>query len=168
MDITADFMFSYSYCPSSDKCVADQWNKFNSWCNEPWIKGYMLDIELDCAGKIVEPCISFASAQINEAQETQASKTLAANEICEVYVDASVYIAHVEFRGKGSDDSEIGILYNGAGPTDIIEVAQGETVRISVFNAAPEGDQVEFEYVFTGATRVAATVAAASSMLYLF
>ena len=161
-------MYSYSYCPTTDKCVPDQWNKFNSWCNESWIPGYMLDIQVDCRAKIVEPCVSFASAQINEAQETQASKTLAAGEICEVFVDASVYIAHVLFRGKGSEDSEIGILYNGAGPTDIIEVTEGETVRISVFNAAPEGDQVEFEYVFTGAIRLAATVAATSSMLYLY
>ena len=56
-----------------------------------------------------------------------------------MFIDASVYIAHATFAGKGSQDSEIGILYNGAGPQDIIEVKEGETVRISIFNAAPEG-----------------------------
>ena len=48
MDMTADFMYSYSYCKSSDNCVGDQWNKFNAWCIEPWIDGYLLDSELDC------------------------------------------------------------------------------------------------------------------------
>ena len=60
------------------------------------------------------------------------------------------------------------MLYNGAGPSDTIKVDEGQTVRISVFNAAEEGDEVEFEYVFTGGVRLAASVAAAASMLYLY
>ena len=71
------------------------------------------------------------------------------------------------FQPKGGNKKDIGILYNGVGPGDIIEVKEGETVRISIFNAAPNGETVQFEYIFTGAIRLGATVAAAS-MLYLF
>ena len=170
MDMEADFMYSYSYCPSSDECVADQWNKFNAWCNEPWVDGYKLDIEQDCLSEKVEPCITFTSSAIAEGQDISASKTLNAGEVCEVFIDASTYVAHVKFQAKGSSiDNDVGILYNGVGPGDIIEVKEGQTVRISIFNAAPDGDSMQFEYFFSGAIRasVASAVAMTGIVYYL-
>ena len=62
----ADFMYSFSYCKTSDKCVADKWNKFNAYCDEPWIPGYKLDIFGDCGANIQEPCVNFAFSTVNE------------------------------------------------------------------------------------------------------
>ena len=119
-------MYSYSYCPSSDKCVADKWNKFNAWCNEPWIPGYKLQIIADCKAQVKEFCLSFVSSQTSEGTEYTATQSLSAGEVCEVFVDASVFNAHASFVGSsGNDDSDVGILYNGIGPGDLIEVKEG-------------------------------------------
>ena len=64
----AEFGYTFSYCPSSDKCVADQWNKFNAWCDEAWVMGYKLDIIDDCNAKKLDPCVSFTSSQLAESQ----------------------------------------------------------------------------------------------------
>ena len=47
-DMTAGFLYSFNYCPASNTCVADQWNKFNAWCFSPWKPGYTLDLAVDC------------------------------------------------------------------------------------------------------------------------
>ena len=118
-------MYSYSYCPSEDKCVADKWNKFNAWCTDTWIPGYKLDIKKDCKAKFKEDtCPSFVSDKdISVGVLTEATLTLSAGEACKVMINGTLYIAHASFVGSGnSDDSEVGILYNGIGPGDIIEV----------------------------------------------
>ena len=68
-DMEAEFMYSYSYCPTEDKCVEDKWNKFNAWCTGDWVPGYKLDIIADCKAEIKEPCLSFESSKASEANE---------------------------------------------------------------------------------------------------
>ena len=48
MDTNAGFLFQYSYCKTSDTCVPDAWNSIYNWCEEPWKRGYELDIDEDC------------------------------------------------------------------------------------------------------------------------
>ena len=72
-DMEADFMYSYSYCPSEDKCVADKWNKFNAWCTEAWIPGYKLDIIADCKAEVKKFCLSFISSDVSENDEYTAT-----------------------------------------------------------------------------------------------
>ena len=69
---------------------------------------------------------------------------------------------------KGKDASDVGILYNGIGPGDIMEVQAGTTVNVTVFNAAPDGEDIEFEYTWSSATGLAASVVTGLSFLYLY
>ena len=52
---------SWSYCPSRDKCVEDQWNMINEWCYDTWKPGYELDIAADCKSEKMENGVTFSS-----------------------------------------------------------------------------------------------------------
>ena len=54
MDTNAGFLYSYSYCKATGECVADQWDKMNAWCDQGWIRGYMLDLDKDCDAEEVK------------------------------------------------------------------------------------------------------------------
>ena len=56
-DSKAGFMYSYSYCPTTQTCVADVWNKINSWCDGGWVDGYTLDLDKDCNTYNSEPIV---------------------------------------------------------------------------------------------------------------
>ena len=44
----ASFLYSYSYCPGTETCLADEWNYLGKYCRGGWKQGYSLDIETDC------------------------------------------------------------------------------------------------------------------------
>ena len=49
MDTNAGFLYSWSYCESTGKCVQDQWDKMNAWCDSKngWTRGYKLNLVED-------------------------------------------------------------------------------------------------------------------------
>ena len=47
-DTFASFLYSYSYCQSTDECLADVWNYYNRYCPSGWKQGWQLDINKDC------------------------------------------------------------------------------------------------------------------------
>ncbi|MFN9900793.1 MAG: hypothetical protein ACK55Z_18830, partial [bacterium] len=53
---------SYTYCYSTNKCVADVWNYINQWCPSIYIPGWMLDVNTDCEAPIMTgACPNFVS-----------------------------------------------------------------------------------------------------------
>ena len=135
MDTTAGFLYSYSYCASTGKCVADQWDKMNAWCDGGWVRGYKLDLEVDCKAELKNyvdsngaerPCLLFNSANIMKGQNFTNTETLKKNEMCNAVLDASQFIAHAMFLADSStnSDSEVGILYQGVRPGEFIEIPE--------------------------------------------
>ena len=62
MDSFNSFLYSYSYCKTSDKCLERQWNYVNQYCTSKWIEGWMLDIDEDCeADQAIGVCKTFSS-----------------------------------------------------------------------------------------------------------
>ena len=106
----------------------------NAWCEEPWRRGYTLDLVDDCKADDYseDPCLSFNSASIMESQNFTNTLTLSPGQVCNVYLDASAFILHASFWATSStnDDSEVGILYNGVGPGDFIEVTSPKILEL--------------------------------------
>ena len=76
-DTMAPFMYTYSYCKSSDYCVEDQWNHYNRLCEEPWIPGYMLDVDADCKAVEKSPdCLTFISSSDMDQQFSNGTLSL--------------------------------------------------------------------------------------------
>ena len=120
MDTNAGFLYSYSYCVTSGECVADQWDKMNAWCDGGWVRGYTLDLDLDCNAEEVVytgssgediPCLVFNSASIMKGQNFTSTETLKPNQVCRAAIDASQFIAHAMFLADESTNSyeEVGI-----------------------------------------------------------
>ena len=64
LDSRASFLYTYSYCAATDKCLADEWNYINAWCTSKWIPGWQLDIDGDCASKEeVGKCLPVVSSE---------------------------------------------------------------------------------------------------------
>ena len=48
IDTYSSFLYSYSYCLSTDECLGDVWNYYNRWCPSGWKQGWQLDLTKDC------------------------------------------------------------------------------------------------------------------------
>ena len=63
-DSASSFLYSYSYCKTTDECLPDEWNYINKWCESKWVPGWMLDIDKDCESRnVIGACVPFVSVE---------------------------------------------------------------------------------------------------------
>ena len=136
-DTIASFMYSYSWCPSSDACVEDLWNDLNAWCEVGWKQGYTLDLVKDC-GAVEEaqycPRKLVSSPAQAGATFRNASASLPPGHMCTVQIDATKEAARFALTAGGY----LGCEYDGyivGNPYQTINVAVGDKVAIRIYNA---------------------------------
>jgi len=165
MDTMSAFMYSYSYCKSSDECLGDAWNFYNKWCASGWQAGWTLDVYEDC-----EALTSIGVCQPFVGKETlygryinDTNRRLEPGAACTVQVDATAAVSRVIFEDS---TGSLGVLVNGYRVGDVITVPEGNTRNVTIYNG-DRGGYLRFTLSFSGAVNLAAsmTLAGASAIL---
>ena len=107
IDKRATFLESWSYCPSSQECLADEWNYIDRGCNDEWTRANKISLEY-CEASTTQ-CPTFTSSKqydLNEplGKHKNVTWVLPVGGYCNVTIDATEYVGRVLF------DSTQGLL----------------------------------------------------------
>ena len=94
-DVTAGFLYSYSYCSASNTCLEDQWNYFNQKCSSGWTLGK--NVPLSACDPVQTTCNNYISTQYSNGVYTNYTEVLALGQECIITVDATNNLARVIF-----------------------------------------------------------------------
>ena len=160
-DSAASFLYSFSYCKTTDECLSDQWNYVNKWCESKWVPGWMLNIDVDCeAQNVIGACMPFVSVE-GYSSETRQSNLPAGGQ-CTISIDATQAMGRVQFdKAVG-----LGVLYNDYDVGEPITVPKGEIQEITIYNGQAS-QPISIDIVTSGASTLAASAAVlVASYLY--
>ncbi len=101
-DERATFLESWSYCPDSQECLADEWNYIDRNCASGWKRGNSFQL-FSCESETA-PCPKFYSTKqydLNEPLGRHKNMTwvLPAGAQCTIEIDATEYVGRVLFDG---------------------------------------------------------------------
>ena len=126
-------------------CLEDEWDYIDRPCSSGWMRGYQIALIQDCKPSLTT-CHSFVSGAQQQGQWTNYTETLALGEYCTVEVDATAFVAHVVFDNALT----LGIQIDSYRIGNVIDVSQGQTKTITVYNGDTSG-AITFTLAFSSA-----------------
>jgi len=151
-------MLTYSYCNQTDTCLEDSWNYVARPCADGWKRGRSYSYEYCEPNEAL--CPEFKSSTEKFQLNTTSEQTLKKGEFCTVKIDATEALARVVFE---DDSDSLGIEFDGAKIGQPITFESGQN-EIVIFNGKQTASGLTFEIVFSGASALSATAAAALAL----